>query len=197
MSLNTRLLEFVQAVGADIKSILATLATKASIDDLVESATTAYSSSKTKSLVDNLYNTFATEVSNVWGVVNTKAAKGANADITSIRAAQYVDKKYVNAAATGAVSLDVSQFGEFDMTLTGNSTFSFTNVPSLAAGESLTVVVRLTSTGTAYTATWMTATWHNTTAGAPAPAPAITKTQEYVFTISSAGVIARKGGATL
>lgn len=111
----------------------------------------------------------------------TKAAAGANADITSIRAIQYVDKVYVNAAASGTVNLDLSLYSSFDLTLTGNTTLAFINPPALS-NEGLAVVVSITCGATGYSTTWMAGVslWLNT-GGAIPPGPAASKTGEFVF----------------
>lgn len=111
----------------------------------------------------------------------SKAASGANADITSIRAIQYVDKVYVNAAASGTVTLDLSLYSSFDLTLVGNTTLAFSNPPALT-NEGLAVVVSITCGATGYTTTWMSGVtlWLNTGATIP-PGPVANKTGEFVF----------------
>lgn len=117
-------------------------------------------------------------------------------DNKRLRTFYIIDKTTVNAAATGTVNLDVSTATVFNMTLSGNTTFAVTNAPSLS-GETLTFIVKVTQPGSAYTITWFSGiTWITTGGSAPA-APAASKTIEYIFTTSSAGVYeGRKGAST-
>lgn len=125
---------------------------------------------------------------------NAKA--GANSDITSIRAAQYVDKVYVNATATGTVNLDLSAYTVFDLTLTGNTTLTFSNAPTLSS-ESLTIVVRLTSGATGYSITWFSGITWLTSGGTAPTAPAANKITEFVITSQNGTTfLGRKGAST-
>lgn len=60
----------------------------------------------------------------------------------------------VKQSSGGAVSLNLGTSGLFDVTLTSNTTFTFTGVPSLSATEMLVVVVRVTNGATGYSVTW-------------------------------------------
>jgi len=121
------------------------------------------------------------------------AKSGANSDITSLRASQYVDKVFVNAAATGTVTVDLSAYTVVDLTLSGNTTLAFSNLPSLSS-ESLTIVVRLTCGATAYSITWPSGiTWLSSSAGT---APLANKIAEFVITTQNGTTfLARKGPA--
>ena len=66
-------------------------------------------------------------------------------------------------SVSGATEIDLSDAQEFTSTITGNTTFSFSNAP--AAGQSQVVYLRLTNAG-AYTITWPAGTMF---AGAEAP----------------------------
>lgn len=113
-----------------------------------------------------------------------------------ISAYYYLDRTIINAAATGAVTLDLSVAGIFDLTLSGNTTVSIANAPTLA-GETLSFVVRVTQGATPYLFTWFnTIAW--LTAGGTAPiAPAANKVIEYVFSSTTSGqYLGRKGAAT-
>jgi uncharacterized membrane protein YedE/YeeE len=58
-------------------------------------------------------------------------------------------------SVSGTKTLDLSTATEWILTITGNTTFAFSNVP--AAGTSQIVAFRLTNAG-AYTITWPTGT---------------------------------------
>lgn len=121
------------------------------------------------------------------------AKSGANSDITSIRAVQYVDKVYVNAAATGTVNLDLSAYNTFDLTLSGNTTLTVSNPPTLSS-ESVAFVIRLTCGATPFTIAWFSGmTW--LTAGSVAPsAPAASKIAEFIVSSQNGTTyLARKG----
>lgn len=122
---------------------------------------------------------------------------GANTYTGKQSAPVFIDGIVVNAAASGAINLDVSVADVFDLTLSGNVTSStFVNVPELAATEELTVVVRVTQGATSYTFAYPTTAAWLTSGGAAPAAPAANKTIEYVFTKrGSNGWIGRKGAA--
>lgn len=124
---------------------------------------------------------------------NAKA--GANSDITSIRASQYVDKVYVNATATGTVNLDLSSYTVFDLTLTGNTTLTFSNFPTLSA-EGLTIVIRLTCGATPYSITWFSGLTWLTTGGAVPTAPLANKIAEFVVTSQNGTAFLGRKGAS-
>ena len=114
-----------------------------------------------------------------------------------ISAFYMLDRTATNAAATGAISLDVSTASIFNLTLSGNvSGVTVSNAPTLS-GETLSFVVKVTQGATAYSLTWFSGiTWLTVGGSAPA-APAANKTIEYIFTSTSAGVyFGRKGAAT-
>jgi len=109
---------------------------------------------------------------------NAKA--GANSDITSLRAAQYIDKTYVNAAATGTVTLDLSVYSIFDLTLTGATTLVVSNFPSLT-NETLNFLIRVTSGGTVYTLNWFSGITWLVPGGSVPTAPLTGKVAEFVM----------------
>lgn len=84
----------------------------------------------------------------------------------------------------------------FELTLTGNMTVAFSNIPDPQPGQSFTFVVRLISGATKYTVAWPTGlTWLNTN-GIPGDSPAANKIIEYVFSTTTATTaIARKGAS--
>lgn len=105
------------------------------------------------------------------------------------------DDLVVNAATTGTVTLDVQAATVFDLTLTGNTTIAFTNLPTLT-NQAYSWLVRVRQGGTLRTLTWPTVTWY--TEGGVEPAdPAVGKLIEYVFsTQDGVTVVGRKGAAT-
>lgn len=132
----------------------------------------------------------------------TLAGRGANAysgkqEGTQVAMANYIDKVGTPSATSGAITLNLQDGDIFDLPLSGNVTsMVLSNVPTLAATEEFTLVVRVSQGATAYTLAWFTvASW--LTAGGTAPAaPAANKTIEYVFTKRGTnGWIGRKGAA--
>lgn len=123
------------------------------------------------------------------------AKSGANSDITSIRASQYVDKVLVNTAATGTVTLNLSQYTVFDLTLTGNTTLAISNAPTLSS-EGLTIVIRVTCGATPYTLTWFSGITWLVSGGTAPTAPAASKIAEFVITSQNGtAFLGRKGAA--
>jgi len=106
-----------------------------------------------------------------------------------------LDSTYVNAAATGAVSLNLTNT-IFNLTLSGNTTLSYTGAPTLSS-STYSMVVKVTQPGTAYSLTWFAnITWLTSGGTAPA-APAVSKTIEYVLTTTDGtNWVGRKGAAT-
>lgn len=109
--------------------------------------------------------------------------------------AQYIDKTVTNAAATGTVTLDLSQADVFNLTLSGNTTLAISNAPALS-GETFAIVVRVSQGATAFALTWFSGiTWLTSGGTAPA-APAANKSVEYVLsTMDGTNWIGRKGAA--
>lgn len=112
-----------------------------------------------------------------------------------VSSSAYVDKTVTVAAATGTVTLSLSQAGVFVLTLSGNTALAISNAPELG-GETLSIVVRVTQPGTAYALTWFGGiTWLSSGGVAPA-APAAGRTTEYVLSTSDgASWIGRKGAS--
>lgn len=122
---------------------------------------------------------------------NAKA--GDNSDITSIRASQYIDKTYVNAASTGTVTLSLTDYTVFDLTLSGNTTLALSNIPTLSS-ELLTFVIRLTCGATAYSITWFSGITWLVSGGTAPSAPLASKIAEFVITTQNGTTfIGRKG----
>lgn len=105
------------------------------------------------------------------------------------------DKISTNAAATGAVALNLTDTYVHDLTLTGNTTLSLTNLPALS-NQQCTFIVRVTQGATPYSITWFGGITWLTASGIAAAAPGANKTIEYVFTTKDGvAFLGRKGGA--
>lgn len=164
MSLASNVLGFVQAVGADVKTLLTGLATK--VDKVTG-----------KGLSTNDYTT-------------TEQTKVAAVNLPGY------DNQVTIAASTGAQTLNLEAAQVFDLTLTGNTVLTLSNIPTPPAGKTFFFIIRLTSGATKYTITWptgLTYTWLGT-GGVVGDTPAVGKVIEYVFsTVNGTTAIARKG----
>lgn len=67
----------------------------------------------------------------------------------------YTEHKVTNSSATGTVTLDLSTSNVFQVTLTGNTTFAFSNPPANTKVFSFTIIVTQDATG-GRTITWPT-----------------------------------------
>lgn len=108
------------------------------------------------------------------------ATTGDNTNINSLRAVRYFDPIIV-ANATGALACNLQSTSTFELTLTGNTTLSFSNIPSIAANTLMTVLITVKQGATARTLTLPA----NTTVIAPGGTintPAANKQQDYIFT---------------
>lgn len=112
-----------------------------------------------------------------------------------ISSSTYIDKTSTFAAATGNITLNLSQADVFVLTLSGNTTIAISNAPELD-GETLSIVVRVTQPGTAYALTWFGGiTWLSSGGIAPS-APAAGRATEYVLSTSNGtSWIGRKGAS--
>lgn len=101
------------------------------------------------------------------------------------------------AAATGSVNLDLSVATIFQLTLTGNTTITFSNVPAPAPNQAYQFTVRLISGAVKYTITWPSGlTWLNIGSSSYGDTAAPTKMVEYVIsTVDGVTAIARKGAS--
>lgn len=101
-----------------------------------------------------------------------------------------VDDTVTVAAATGTITLDVSQAGVFDLTLSGNVTLA---VAGTLTGGTTAIVVRIRQGSPARTVTWWGGvTWLTGTGVAPT-APAANKIREYVMSFDGTAWIGREG----
>ena len=127
----------------------------------------------------------------------TALAEAIGADIKNLILTKNRDRVYTNATATGTITLDLSLYDIFDLTLAGNVTLVFSNAPTLT-DEGITPIIRITCGATGYTTTWMSgiSLWLNSDGVAPA-GPVAGKTGEFVFTTQNGtSYIARKGSKT-
>ena len=102
----------------------------------------------------------------------------------------------LKANATGAYALDVGASGTFDLALTGNTTISFTSLPTLSASEMIVVLLRASNGGTAYSLTLPAGIIWITSGGVAPAAPAINKKVEIVLTFEGGSIYGRLGGGT-
>ena len=98
--------------------------------------------------------------------------------------------------ATGAYALNVGASGTFDLALTGNTTISFTSLPTLSASEMIVVLLRASNGGTAYSLTLPAGIIWITSGGVAPAAPAINKKVEIVLTFEGGSIYGRLGGGT-
>lgn len=109
---------------------------------------------------------------------------------------KYIDKM-VTASVTGSYALDLSKATVFDLTLTGNSTLTISNMPTLS-GETLTIIVRINQAAAPKTITWFSGiTW--LTPGAIVPVdPVASQIVEYILSTTGTGTtwVGRVGAST-
>jgi hypothetical protein len=77
----------------------------------------------------------------------------ANAYLSALVLKAYAEDKTVNATATGTVTLDLSTTNVFDLTLTGNVTFAFSNPAPSSRVQTFTIIAKQDVTG-GRTVTW-------------------------------------------
>lgn len=77
----------------------------------------------------------------------------ANAYLSALVLKAYAEDKTVNATATGTVTLDLSTTNVFDLTLTGNVTFAFSNPAPNTRVQTFTIIAKQDVTG-GRTVTW-------------------------------------------
>lgn len=209
------LLDRANQTGAQAISTVTGLQTaldsKAVINDGPESLTTTFSSVEINRAFGDLIESIGVATGEIWAEVNdlnaTKvdvvAGKGLSTNdytttektkLGTTRAAGY-DDYFVNATATGTVTLNLSTATYFDLTLTGNTTLAFSNVPT-PTNQIFSWVVKVTMGGTLRTWTFPTVTWY-TTGGVAPTAPAVGKTVELIFsTTNGTTIVGRVGPST-
>jgi hypothetical protein len=77
----------------------------------------------------------------------------ANSYLSAMVLKAYAEDKTVNATATGTVTLDLSTTNVFDLTLTGNVTFAFSNPAPSTRVQTFTIIAKQDVTG-GRTVTW-------------------------------------------
>lgn len=112
------------------------------------------------------------------------------------KALKFIDKTLTNTAATGTVTLDLSLYNVFDLTLTGNTTLVFSNVPALS-GETYAFLVIIRQGTTAFTLTLPGSVTPVTSGGAAVPTPGASKRADFIFsTVNGTAFDVRAGAAT-
>lgn len=120
--------------------------------------------------------------------------KAINTKVNKTRATGY-DDYFANATATGTVALNLATATYFDVTLTGNTTFAFSNIP-IPVGQIFSWVTKVTMGATLRTWTFPTTTWL-TTGGTTPTAPAVGKTVELIWsTTNGTTLVCRVGAST-
>jgi hypothetical protein len=199
-----------QAIST-VTGLQTALDSKAVISDGDASLTTTFSSTEISRAFADLTENIGISTNATWdeltrlgtAKVDVVAGKGLSTnDYTTVektklgttRAAGF-DDYFVNATATGTVTMNLSTATYFDLTLTGNTTLAFSNVPT-PVNQIFSWVVKVTMGGTLRTWTFPTVTWY--TAGGVAPtAPAVGKTVELIFsTTNGTTIVGRVGPST-
>jgi hypothetical protein len=111
-----------------------------------------------------------------------------------IRSQTYFDPIIV-ANATGAYAMNLTNASTFELTLTGNTTLSFTGIPTIPANTLMTVMVTIKQGTTAYTLTLPGSTTPITVGGAAISTPAASKQQDYIFTTKNGTAWEVRAGA--
>ena len=109
---------------------------------------------------------------------------------------KYIDKmSTATAAASQALNLALATV--FDFTLSVNTTFTISNMPSLS-GESLTLVIRIRQNATPKTITWFSGITWLTPGGLVPAVPAASQIVEYILSTTGTGTtwVGRVGAST-
>ena len=109
---------------------------------------------------------------------------------------KYIDKMFTG-NGTGTCVLNLSTASVWDFTLTGNATFTLSNMPSLS-GESLTLVIRVRQAAAPKTITWFSGITWLTPGGLVPPTPGANQIIEYVLSTTGTGTtwVGRVGAST-
>jgi hypothetical protein len=109
---------------------------------------------------------------------------------------KYLDKMFTG-PGTGTCIINLSTASVWDFTLTGNASFSITNMPTLS-GESLTLIIRIRQNASPKTVTWFSGITWLTVGGAVPPTPAANQIVEYILSTSGDGSswVGRVGAST-
>ena len=129
----------------------------------------------------------------------TALAQAVGADVKTINtklnktSAAGFDNYLANATATGSLALSLATVLYHDLTVTGNLTLTFTNVP-VPSGQIFYFVTKITMGGTLRTIAYPTATW--LTATGAAPTIAVGKTAELIWSTTNGTTFTVRVGAT-
>lgn len=110
---------------------------------------------------------------------------------------KYIDKMLYYGTSAASFALDISRATVFDITLSVNTTFTLSNMPSLS-GESLTLVVRVRQAAAPKTITWFAGITWLTYGGVVPPTPGANQIIEYVLSTTGTGAtwVGRVGAST-
>lgn len=123
-----------------------------------------------------------------------KSGTVAHIDDITLRAAR--DSLATGLASSGTITLDLSMFTTFALTLQGDATLALANVPSLT-NETFTFTVQLGNGSVARNLTWFPGIYWITTNQVPPQTPAANKITEFIFTVQpGGGILGRKGANT-
>ena len=109
---------------------------------------------------------------------------------------QYIDKM-TTATAAASHALNLALATVFDLTLSVNTTFTISNMPSLS-GESLTLVIRVRQAAAPKTITWFSGITWLTPGGLVPAVPAANQIVEYILSTTGTGTtwVGRVGAST-
>ena len=109
---------------------------------------------------------------------------------------KYIDKM-IAATATASHALNLSVATVFDLTLSVNTTFTISNMPSLS-GESLTLVIRIRQNAAPKTIAWFSGITWLTPGGLVPAVPAANQIVEYILSTTGTGTtwVGRVGAST-
>lgn len=109
---------------------------------------------------------------------------------------KYLDKMFTG-NGTGTCIINLLTASVWDFTLTGNASFSVTNMPSLS-GETLTLVIRVRQNASPKTVTWFSGITWLTPGGVVPSTPAASQIVEYILSTSGDGSswVGRVGAST-
>jgi hypothetical protein len=109
---------------------------------------------------------------------------------------KYIDKMST-ATAAASHTLNLALATVFDLTLSVNTTFTISNMPSLS-GESLTLVIRIRQNAAPKTITWFSGITWLTPGGLVPAVPAASQIVEYILSTTGTGTtwVGRVGAST-
>jgi hypothetical protein len=110
---------------------------------------------------------------------------------------KYIDKLLFYGTSAASFALDISRATVFDITLSVNTIFTLSNMPSLS-GESLTLVIRVRQAAAPKTIAWFAGITWLTYGGVVPPTPGANQIIEYVLSTTGTGAtwVGRVGAST-